>query len=156
MNRDNLIVDMESPTPIDVHRFSSTGVIDINISKTLNSRYYSLQIINSVENTNTTIDDVSTSLLGIWQLIEIIRRDAYTKRIIVNVNDLDSRTSYKKLTLANVLQEQELQEMLERQAKRMANTRRRMVVDNKYHSRKTRSNITPRVLRPILREEKTW
>ena len=48
------------------------------------------------------------------------------------------------------------QEMLERQAKRMANTRRRMVVDNKYHSRKTRSNITPRVLRPILREEKTW
>jgi|TARA_R100000482_G_scaffold91371_1_gene37590 hypothetical protein len=156
MNRDNLIVDMESPTPIDVHRFSSTGVIDINISKTLNSRYYSLQIINSVENTNTTIDDVSTSLLGIWQLIEIIRRDAYTKRIIVNVNDLDSRTSYKKLTLANVLQEQELQEMLERQAKRMANTRRRMVVENKYHSRKTRSNITPRVLRPILREEKTW
>ena len=156
MNRDNLIVDMESPTPIDVHRFSSTGVIDINISKTLNSRYYSLQIINSVENTNTTIDDVSTSLLGIWQLIEIIRRDAYTKRIIVNVNDLDSRTSYKKLTLANVLQEQELQEMLERQAKRMANTRRRMVVENKYHSRKTRSNISPRVLRPILREEKTW
>jgi hypothetical protein len=156
MNRDNLIVDMESPTPIDVHRFSSTGVIDINISKTLNSRYYSLQIINSVENTNTTIDDVSTSLLGIWQLIEIIRRDAYTKRIIVNVNDLDSRTSYKKLTLANVLQEQELQEMLERQAKRMANTRRRMVVDNKYHSRKTRSNISPRVLRPIQREEKTW
>tara|TARA_R100001086_G_C11676846_1_gene214530 strand:+ start:24 stop:494 length:471 start_codon:yes stop_codon:yes gene_type:complete len=156
MNRDNLIVDMESPTPIDVHRFSSTGVIDINISKTLNSRYYSLQIINSVENTNTTIDDVSTSLLGIWQLIEIIRRDAYTKRIIVNVNDLDSRTSYKKLTLANVLQEQELQEMLEKQAKRMANTRRRMVVENKYHSRKTRSNITPRVLRPILREEKTW
>ena len=156
MNKDNLIVDMESPTPIDVHRFSSTGVIDINISKTLNSRYYSLQIINSVENTNTTIDDVSTSLLGIWQLIEIIRRDAYTKRIIVNVNDLDSRTSYKKLTLANVLQEQELQEMLERQAKRMANTRRRMVVENKYHSRKTRSNITPRVLRPILREEKTW
>ena len=156
MNRDNLIVDMESPTPIDVHRFSSTGVIDINISKTLNSRYYSLQIINSVENTNTTIDDVSTSLLGIWQLIEIIRRDAYTKRIIVNVNDLDSRTSYKKLTLANVLQEQELQEMLERQAKRMANTRRRMVVENKYYSRKTRSNITPRVLRPILREEKTW
>ena len=156
MNRDNLIVDMESPTPIDVHRFSSTGVIDINISKTLNSRYYSLQIINSVENTNTTIDDVSTSLLGIWQLIEIIRRDAYTKRIIVNVNDLDSRTSYKKLTLANVLQEQELQEMLERQAKRMANTRRRMVVENKYHSRKTRSSITPRVLRPILREEKTW
>ena len=156
MNRDNLIVDMESPTPIDVHRFSSTGVIDINISKTLNSRYYSLQIINSVENTNTTIDDVSTSLLGIWQLIEIIRRDAYTKRMIVNVNDLDSRTSYKKLTLANVLQEQELQEMLERQAKRMANTRRRMVVENKYHSRKTRSNITPRVLRPILREEKTW
>ena len=53
-------------------------------------------------------------------------------------------------------QEQELQEMLERQSKRMANTRRRMVVDNKYHSRKTRSNITPRVLRPILREEKTW
>ena len=156
MNRNNLIVDIESPTPIDVHRFSSTGVIDINISKAIGSRCYSLQIINTVENTNTNINDVSSSLLGIWQVIEIIRKNAYSKRIIVNVNDLDSRTSYKKLTLANVLEQQELQEMLERQAKRMANTRRRMVVDNKYHSRKTRSNITPRVLRPILREEKTW
>lgn len=156
MNRNNLIVDIESPTPIDVHRFSSTGVIDINISKAINSRCYSLQIINTVENTNTTINDVSSSLLGIWQIVEIIRKNAYSKRIIVNVNDLDSRTSYKKLTLANVLEQQEEQEMLERQAKRMANTRRRMVVDNKYHSRKTRSNITPRVLRPILIEEKTW
>ena len=37
----------------------------------------------------------------------------------------------------------------------MASTRRRMVVDNRYHKRKGRL-LDPRIVRPILREEKTW
>ena len=33
MSRENLIADMQSPTPIDEYRYSSKGVVDISFYK---------------------------------------------------------------------------------------------------------------------------
>ena len=153
MNRQNLIVDMHDPTPIDSYRYKSVGEINIYYSKNLSSAF-SMTIVNS-EGESNTIDNVATSILNVWNLIEAVRSSAYDNRKTVNVVDENSKTTYKRLTLANTLSEIEKAEALERQAKRIKATRRRMVVDNKYHSRK-RKKVSPRVLRPILREEKTW
>jgi hypothetical protein len=113
-----------------------------------------MTIVNS-EGESNTIDNVATSILNVWNLIEAVRSSAYDNRKTVNVVDENSKTTYKRLTLANTLSEIEKAEALERQAKRIKATRRRMVVDNKYHSRK-RKKVDPRLIRPILREEKTW
>ena len=39
MNRENLIVDMQNPTPLDVYRFSSKGCVDILFYKVGASKY---------------------------------------------------------------------------------------------------------------------
>ena len=75
--------------------------------------------------------------------------------MIVNVRDMDARTSYKRITLATTLDKVEKAKALDRQMKRIKATRRRMLVENKYHSRE-RKKLDPRLIRPILREEKTW
>ena len=150
---DDIIVDMDSPTPLDLYRYSSSGTVDIRISK--NSSRYSLHIDDSSLDNPIVITNMSKSMLQTWELIEMFRQKAFQENKVVNVHDEYARTSYKRITLATTLSRLEKAEALERQAKRMASTRRRMVVDNTYHKRKGRL-LDPRIVRPILREEKTW
>lgn len=150
---DDIIVDMDSPTPLDLYRYSSSGTVDIRISK--NSSRYSLHIDDSSLDNPIVLTNMSKSMLQTWELIEMFREKAFQENKVVNVHDEFARTSYKRITLATTLSRLEKAEALERQAKRMASTRRRMVVDNTYHKRKGRL-LDPRIVRPILREEKTW
>jgi len=151
--RDNIIVDMDSPTPLDLYRYSSSGTVDIRISK--NSSRYSLHIDDSSLDNPIVLTNMSKSMLQTWELIEMFRQKAFQENKVVNVHDEYARTSYKRITLATTLKRKEVAEALERQAKRMASTRRRMVVDNTYHKRKGRL-LDPRLIRPILKEDKTW
>ena len=150
---DNIIVDMDSPTPLDQYRFKSCGTVDIRITRPTNN--YCIRIDDSSLDNPIVLKNVSLTMLQTWQLIETFRARAYQENKVVNVYDEYSRTTYNRLTLANTLTQQEIAESQERQANRMASTRRRMVVDNRYHKRKGRL-LDPRIVRPILREEKTW
>ena len=154
MNRDNMIVDMKNPTPIDLYRYSSKGVVDISFYKS-GSSGYSLEIHDSSSKEPLILEDCSSSMLKTWKVIEIFRSKAFKENKIVNVYDRDTNAKYKKLSLANTLYQQDVEEAIENQAKASARFRRKMVVENKYHSRK-RKKIEPRLIRPILREEKTW
>ena len=154
MSRNEMIVDMKNPTPIDLYRYSSKGVVDISFYKS-DSSGYSLEIHDSSSKEPLILEDCSSSMLKTWKVIEILRKKAYVDNKIVNVLDRDSKATYKKLSLANTLLEEEKQEAVERQAKRTVSVRRRMVVGTPYHSRK-RKKIDSRLIRPILREEKTW
>ena len=107
MSKDNIVVDMQSPTPIDSYRYKSVGEVNYKESK------------------------------------------------VVNVRDEDSRTSCNKITLATTLDKRERAEALRKQVNRIKSWRRKSVVDNKYHSRE-RKKLNPILIRPILREEKTW
>ena len=153
MSRENLIVDMQSPTPIDIYRYSSKGVVDISFYKG-NSSSYSIEVKTS-STKPILLENCSSSMLQVWTLIEMFRKNANRDNKIVNVYDVDSHSVYKKITLATTLNQQEIQEALERQSKLVKSTRRRMVVGTPYHSRK-RKKIDSRLIRPILREEKTW
>ena len=135
MNRDRLIVDMESPTPIDVHRFKSKGVLDICIEKVSSNRKYSLSIKDSSTDDIVLLEECCSSMLIVWKLIEVMRSTAYKSNKTVNVLDIDSRCSYKKITLATTLKQEEIEETIERQAKLAVNTRRRFVVDTPYRKR---------------------
>ena len=150
---DDIIVDMQSPTPLDLYRYSSSGTVDIRISR--HGKDYTIKIDDTELDKPILLENISISMVKTWELIEVFRKKAYKENKVVNVYDEYSRTSYKRVTLATTLNELEEAEAIERQAKRMASTRRRMVVDNTYHKRKGRL-LDPRVIRPILREEKTW
>ena len=151
--RDDIIVDMANPTPLDKYRFNSKGLVQIYFSKNSSTKY-SLEIKDDSTN-NIVLKDICDNLVQLWNIVEILRKKAYKESKTVDVIDVDGRTSYKKITLANTLDKTERAEALDKQIKRTKSVRRRMVVDNKYHSRKGKV-VTPRVLRPILREEKTW
>jgi len=151
--QDDIIVDMQSPTPLDLYRYKSSGVVDIRISRKGTS--YTIKVDDNSLDKPILLEDVSISMVQTWNLIEVFREKAYQENKVVNVYDEYSRTSYKRITLATTLSRLEKAEALERQAKRMASTRRRMVVDNTYHKRKGKL-VDPRLIRPILREEKTW
>ena len=151
--QDDIIVDMQSPTPLDLYRYSSSGVVDIRISRQGTS--YTIKVDDDSLDKPILLENVSISMVQTWNLIEVFREKAYQENKVVNVYDEYSRTSYKRITLATTLSRLEKAEALERQAKRMASTRRRMVVDNTYHKRKGKL-VDPRLIRPILREEKTW
>jgi len=150
---DDIIVDMQSPTPLDLYRYSSSGTVDIRISR--HGKDYTIKIDDTELDKPILLENISISMVKTWELIEVFRKKAYKENKVVNVYDEYSRTSYKRVTLATTLNGLEEAEAIERQAKRMASTRRRMVVDNTYHKRKGRL-LDPRVIRPILREEKTW
>ena len=150
---DDIIVDMQSPTPLDLYRYSSSGTVDIHISR--KDKDYTIKIDDTELDKPILLENISINMVKTWELIEVFRKKAYKENKVVNVYDEYSRTSYKRVTLATTLNGLEEAEAIERQAKRMASTRRRMVVDNTYHKRKGRL-LDPRVIRPILREEKTW
>tara|TARA_R100000234_G_C4988991_1_gene174613 strand:+ start:822 stop:1283 length:462 start_codon:yes stop_codon:yes gene_type:complete len=153
MNRENIIVDMESPTPIDSYRFKSVGEINISYSKGLSSKY-SITIAE-VDKKEVEIKNFTDCLLQIWSIIEVIREKAYKDSKIVNVRDEDARTTCKRITLATTLSKKEKAIALKKQVNRIKSWRRKSVVENKYHSRE-RKKLNPIIIRPILREEKTW
>ena len=149
---DDIIVDMQSPTPLDLYRYSSSGTVDIRISK--NSSRYSLHIDDSSLDNPIVLTNMSKSMLQTWELIEMLRQKAFQEHKVVNVYDKDSRTSFKRVTLATTLNRIEKAEALERQAKTMANSRRRFGVTP---TKRTRGRLVdPKLIRPIQREDRTW
>ena len=137
MNNNNLVVDMESSTPIDEYRFKSVGAVNIYYSKGLDKKYSLL--IDYVGNEKKSIDNITSSLINLWHIIEAMRSKARSDNMIVNVIDKDAGTRYSRITLATTLNQVEKAEALDRQIKLARNTRRRMVVQNKYHSRKRKT-----------------
>ncbi len=153
MNSRTLIVDKKLSTPIDSYRFNSRGEINIYITKSSSS--YTLRIVDTYRDTDTTLDNITSSVASTWKLIEVMRSKAYDDSLVVNVYNKHNRTNYKRLTLANSIKEQERAEILEKFANRDRNIRRRMVVATPYHSRR-RKKIDPKLIRPILKQERTW
>jgi len=153
MSKDNIVVDMQSPTPIDSYRYKSVGEVNIYYSKGLTDKY-SIKV-KEVGAKTIVIDSLLDSLLQVWNVIEVFRSKAYKESKVVNVRDEDSRTSCNKITLATTLDKRERAEALRKQVNRIKSWRKKSVVDNKYHSRE-RKKLNPILIRPILREEKTW
>ena len=137
MNNNNIIVDMKSPTPLDEYRYSTKGVVAIFISKKDSSSSYSLELRDKSLVKPILLDSCIGSMLDVWKLIEIFRVDAYKTNKIVNVHDMNSNATYKKISIATTLKQEEIEEAVERQAKLVISTRRRMG-NTPYHSRKTK------------------
>ena len=74
-------------------------------------------------------------MLKNWQVVEIYRRKAYKDNKSVDVYDVDKKTSFKHISILDSLNQQEIAEAVEKQAKRAVNIRRRMVVDTPYRKR---------------------
>jgi hypothetical protein len=155
MNNNNIIVDMQSPTPLDEYRYSTKGVVDIFISKKDSSSSYSLELRDKSLNKPILLDSCIGSMLHVWKLIEMFRVEAYKSNKIVNVHDMNSNATYKKISIATTLKQEEVEEAVERQSRLAKSTRRRMVVGTPYSNRK-RKPIDPKLCRPITREERTW
>ena len=76
MSRNEIIVDMKNPTPIDLYRYSSKGVVDISFYKS-DSSGYSLEIHDSSSKEPLILEDCSSSMLKTWKVIEIFRSKAF-------------------------------------------------------------------------------
>jgi len=135
-SRDNLIVDMQSPTPIDVFKYNSKGVIDIYISK-LDGKNYTIDIRDSSIDKPILLENCTNAMRKVWQLIEMFRKKAFVDKKIVNVYDIDSKTSYKKISLATTLKQEEVEEAIERQRKLAVSSRRRFG-NTPFHSRRSK------------------
>jgi|TARA_R100000081_G_scaffold87605_1_gene58260 hypothetical protein len=151
MSRENIIVDMQSPTPFDSYRFKRENLIEILIRRGKNNIGY---ILEMKKNGESAVSIESKSVLQNWTLIEMIREQAYRDNNQVDVHNTYKNTSYRRITLATTLDGRERGEAIEKQANRDRNIRRRMVVETPVNRKAKKYN--PRILRPILREEKTW
>ena len=147
-----IIVDMQSPTPFDEYRYKVESNVEIFISRDMASRKYILEI---KENGESKAKIESKTILQNWTLIEMIRENSYRENKRVDVHNVEKGVSYKKITLATTLDGKERGEALEKQVQREKSFSRKMVVGTPYMSRKPRK-YDPKILRPILREEKTW
>jgi hypothetical protein len=147
-----IIVDMQSPTPFDEYRYKVESNVEIFISRDIASRKYILEI---KENGESKAKIESKTILQNWTLIEMIRENSYRENKRVDVHNVERGVSYKKITLATTLDGKERGEALEKQVQREKSFSRKMVVGTPYMSRKARK-YDPKILRPILREEKTW
>ena len=147
-----IIVDMQSPTPFDEYRYKVESNVEIFISRDMASRKYILEI---KENGESKAKIESKTILQNWTLIEMIRENSYRENKRVDVHNVEKGVSYKKITLATTLDGRERGEALEKQVQREKSFSRKMVVGTPYMSRKPRK-YDPKILRPILREEKTW
>ncbi len=152
MSRENIIVDMQSPTPFDSYRFKRENLIEIFIRRGKNNIGY---ILEMKKNGESSVSIESVSVLQNWTLIEMIRENSYRENKRVDVHNVEKGVSYKKITLATTLDGRERGEALEKQVQREKSFSRKMVVGTPYMSRKPRK-YDPKILRPILREEKTW
>jgi len=146
-----IIVDMQSPTPFDEYRYKVESNVEIFISRDIASRKYILEI---KENGESKAKIESKTILQNWTLIEMIREQAYRDNNQVDVHNTYKNTSYRRITLATTLTGREKGEAIERQATRDRNIRRRMVVETPVNRKPKKYD--PKILRPILREEKTW
>jgi hypothetical protein len=146
-----IIVDMQSPTPFDEYRYKVESNVEIFISRDITSRKYILEI---KENGESKAKIESKTILQNWTLIEMIREQAYRDNNQVDVHNTYKNTSYRRITLATTLTGREKGEAIERQATRDRNIRRRMVVETPVNRKPKKYD--PKILRPILREEKTW
>ena len=151
MSRENIIVDMQSPTPFDSYRYSRKNLVEIFIRRDIKNIGYILEIKKNGESL-TSVD--SSSVLQNWSIIEMIRKQAWRDSNQVDVHNTYKNTSYRRVTLATTLNGREIGEAIENQATRDRNIRRRMVVETPVYRKPKKYN--PRILRPILREEKTW
>ena len=151
MSRDNILVDMQSPTPFDSYRFKRENLIEIFIHRGKNNLGY---ILEMKKNGESAVSIESKTVLQSWTLIEMIREQAYRDNNQVDVHNTYKNTSYRRITLATTLDGREKGEAIERQANRDRNSHRRMVVETPVNRKAKKYN--PRILRPILREEKTW
>ena len=147
-----IIVDMQSPTPFDEYRYKVESNVEIFISRDIVNRKYILEI---KENGESKAKIESKTILQNWTLIEMIRENSYRENKRVDVHNVERGVSYKKITLATTLDGKERGEALEKQVQREKSFSRKMVVGTPYMSRKPRK-YDPKILRPILREEKTW
>jgi len=147
-----IIVDMQSPTPFDEYRYKVESNVEIFISRDMASRKYILEI---KENGESKAKIESKTILQNWTLIEMIRENSYRENKRVDVHNVERGVSYKKITLATTLDGKERGEALEKQVQREKSFSRKMVVGTPYMSRKARK-YDPKILRPILREDKTW
>jgi len=147
-----IIVDMQSPTPFDEYRYKVESNVEIFISRDMASRKYILEI---KENGESKAKIESKTILQNWTLIEMIRENSYRENKRVDVHNVERGVSYKKITLATTLNGKERGEALEKQVQREKSFSRKMVVGTPYMSRKARK-YDPKILRPILREDKTW
>jgi hypothetical protein len=147
-----IIVDMQSPTPFDEYRYKVESNVEIFISRDMASRKYILEI---KENGESKAKIESKTILQNWTLIEMIRENSYRENKRVEVHKVEKGVSYKKITLATTLDGRERGEALEKQVQREKSFSRKMVVGTPYMSRKHRQ-YDPKILRPILREDKTW
>jgi len=147
-----IIVDMQSPTPFDEYRYKVESNVEIFISRDIASRKYILEI---KENGESKAKIESKTILQNWTLIEMIRENSYRENKRVDVHNVEKGVSYKKITLATTLDGKERGEALEKQVQREKSFSRKMVVGTPYMSRKARK-YDPKILRPILREDKTW
>ena len=147
-----IIVDMQSPTPFDEYRYKVESNVEIFISRDIANRKYILEI---KENGESKAKIESKTILQNWTLIEMIRENSYRENKRVDVHNVERRVSYKKITLATTLDGKERGEALEKQVQREKSFSRKMVVGTPYMSKKPRK-YDPKILRPILREEKTW
>jgi len=147
-----IIVDMQSPTPFDEYRYKVESNVEIFISRDMASRKYILEI---KENGESKAKIESKTILQNWTLIEMIRENSYRENKRVDVHNVEKGVSYKKITLATTLDGRERGEALEKQVQREKSFSRKMVVGTPYMSRKPRK-YDPKILRPILREDKTW
>ena len=146
-----IIVDMQSPTPFDEYRYKVESNVEIFISRDIASRKYILEI---KENGESKAKIESKTILQNWTLIEMIRENSYRENKRVDVHNVERGVSYKKITLATTLDGKERGEALEKQVQREKSFSRKMV-GTPYMSKKPRK-YDPKILRPILREEKTW
>ena len=147
-----IIVDMQSPTPFDEYRYKVESNVEIFISRDIANRKYILEI---KENGESKAKIESKTILQNWTLIEMIRENSYRENKRVDVHNVERGVSYKKITLATTLDGKERGEALEKQVQREKSFSRKMVVGTPYMSKKPRK-YDPKILRPILREEKTW
>tara|TARA_X000001388_G_C2169185_1_gene99120 strand:- start:199 stop:636 length:438 start_codon:yes stop_codon:yes gene_type:complete len=123
-----MILTREKFTPLE-HRDDLEKVF-IFIDK-LDNKY-------KIEIKNSSINDIIEvrTYREVWSCIQILYRTFIknNKVMIIRENGISTKLTYG-LGLNTILKKIEDTEIRERSIKRMANTRRRMVVDNKYNSK---------------------
>tara|TARA_R100000008_G_C3586791_1_gene173103 strand:- start:345 stop:782 length:438 start_codon:yes stop_codon:yes gene_type:complete len=123
-----MILTREKFTPLE-HREDLEKVF-IFIDK-LDNKY-------KIEIKNSNINDIIEvrTYREVWSCIQILYRTFIknNKVMIIRENGISTKLTYG-LGLNTILKKIEDTEIRERSIKRMANTRRRMVVDNKYNSK---------------------
>ena len=115
--------------PFNYYRYGHIklkGNIIIKYIKNIDNNYYTLEY--NIDNKIVELEPQTQTEL--WYIIELIRSKKNREGYTIEVRDLDTRTVYKKLTLAQTLSELEYAEELELDKKRHKRDRARFVLKN--------------------------